>query len=70
MSLKRITLSTETLQDFVALSSAKQKILAFLLSNRNTKDKTNYYSYESIAEETGLKASTVRVLIIVLPPEI
>ena len=59
MSLKRITLATETLQEFVSLSAGKQKIIAFLLSKR----KTNYFSYKDIAEATGLKLDSVRVLI-------
>ena len=70
MSLKRITLATDTLQDFSALTPAKRKILIFLLSNRSMRDRparpTRYFSLREIAEETELKETTVRVSIIYL----
>ena len=73
MALKRITLATDTLRDFIALTPAQQKILVFLLSNRNMRDRserpTQYFSYRQIAEETGLKESSVRILIIALTKE-
>ena len=64
MSLKRITLATDTLQDFIARPPAQQKILIFLLSHRSMRDRplrpTHYFSYRDIAEETDLKETTVR----------
>lgn len=67
MALKRITFATDTLQDFIALTPAKQKILIFLLSNRSMRDRparpTRYFSYQDIVEETGLKETTVRLSI-------
>lgn len=68
MPLNRITIATHTLHEFIKLSPAKQKILVFLLERRRMYDKplrpTNFFSYNDIAEETGLKADSVRVLIL------
>ena len=69
-SLNRVTFATDTLREFIALSAAKQKILLLLLGNRNMREKplrpSRYFSYSEVAERTGLKESSVRVLIIAL----
>ena len=73
MALRRITLATDTLRDFIALTPAKQKILVFLLSNRNMRDRptrpTHYFSYQDIVEETEFKETTVRLSIASLAKE-
>ena len=70
MALKRITLATDTLRDFIARPPAQQKILIFLLSHRSMRDRplrpTHYFSYQDIAEETGVKETTVRLSIVYL----
>ena len=70
MPLKRITLATDTLQEFVALTPAKQKILIFILSRRNMHNRptcpTNFFSYRDIAEETGISKTTVRLSVAAL----
>ena len=72
-SLNRVTFDTETLREFIALSTAKQKILLLLLGNRNMREKplcpSRYFSYSEIAERTGLKEGSVRVLMITLDTE-
>ena len=69
-SLNRVTFAFDTLREFISLSSAKQKILLLLLGNRNMRDKplrpSHYFSYSEIAERTGLKEGSVRVLMISL----
>ena len=69
-SLNRVTFATDTLYDFIQVSPAKQKILLVLLGNRNMRDKplrpSHYFSHAEIAKRTGLKETTVRVLLISL----
>ena len=69
-SLNRVTFAFDTLREFISLSSAKQKILLLLLGNRNMREKplrpSHYFSYSEIAERTGLKEGSVRVLMISL----
>ena len=73
MPLNRITLATDTLLDFIALPPAQQKILIFLLSNRNMRERptrpTRYFAHQDIADETGLKPTTVRLSIMALTKE-
>ena len=73
MSLNRITLASETMQDFIMLNRAKQQILYFLLLRRNMRKPplrpTNYFSHAAIAEGTGLKETTVRLSIAWLQKE-
>ena len=64
---RRITFATQTLQEFVALTPGKKKILIFLLARWNRR--TNYFSHADIAEETGLKETTIRVSLASLEKE-
>ena len=65
--LKRITMATDTLLDFLAIPRAQQRILIFMLSHRSMRQRperpTNYYSLKDIAEATELSETTVRVSI-------
>ena len=67
MPLRRLTIATEAMDDFIELPKGQQKVLAFLMARRNFRLRpqypTNYFSYAQIAEETKLTDTSVRVVL-------
>ena len=63
MPLPRLTIASQTLQDFIDLSRAEQKIIKYLLTRRSMNIRpahpTAYMTYQEIADATGLKVRSI-----------
>lgn len=70
MGLPRLTIASQTLKDFIGLTSTEQAIIHYLLTKRSMNIQptrpTVYLSFQDIAEAIGRKESTVQKTVTIL----